>query len=244
MLEAANIIILSVCVFASHGPYAVKSQARFDQFKVLRVNIPDEKTAQHIFHPGLKESFKILAEPRIGYYSDVMVAPDNMKKVIGNLRSMHLNFSVIIENVQRVMELELTPSRAWKKKSNADHPMTWTEYHSYSDIEAYMDFLAKNYPDFVSVVHIGTSYEGRPMRVLRICKGGSCGNKPAMWIDGGIHAREWIAPAVATYHMRELVENGRNQYLLDKLDWYILPLHNPDGYQYSRTSDRMWRKNR
>ena len=28
------------------------------------------------------------------------------------------------------------------------------------------------------------------------------------------------------------------------VDWLIMPLLNPDGYEYSRTTDRMWRKNR
>lgn len=61
----------------------------------------------------------------------------------------------------------------------------------------------------------------------------------------GIHAREWISPASVTYVMRELVENRDNlpMDLLD-LDFYILPVLNPDGYEYSHTTDRMWRKNR
>ena len=28
------------------------------------------------------------------------------------------------------------------------------------------------------------------------------------------------------------------------VDWYVAPLLNPDGYEYSHTNDRMWRKNR
>merc|ERR1712226_641931 len=107
------------------------------------------------------------------------------------------------------------------------------------DMEAYMDYLVETYPDLVSIDEIGTSYEGRKMRVLKICKGGTCGQKPAMWIDGGIHAREWVSPAVTTFHMKELVENSDNYSpdLLDKLDWYILPVHNPDGYEYTRTTE-------
>jgi len=42
--------------------------------------------------------------------------------------------------------------------------------------------------------NIGQTFEGQGMIVMKVCKGG-CGNKPAMWIDSGIHAREWIAPA-------------------------------------------------
>ena len=64
-----------------------------------------------------------------------------------------------------------------------------------------------------------------------------------MWIDSGIHAREWITPAVNTWMLNELVENEDDHPdLLDKLDWYFLPLYNPDGYFRSRESDRLWRK--
>jgi len=50
-----------------------------------------------------------------------------------------------------------------------------------------------------------------------------------MWIDGGIHAREWITPAVVTFMIRQLVENQESEEadLLDNLDWYILPVVNP-----------------
>ena len=66
-----------------------------------------------------------------------------------------------------------------------------------------------------------------------------------MWIDGGIHAREWISPAVVSWMIRELVENdAEHPELLEKLDWYILPILNPDGYAFTQGFDRMWRKTR
>ena len=109
-----------------------------------------------------------------------------------------------------------------------------------------MDYFVKHYPNLVSTELIDKSYEGRSIRVPRICKGGICVEYPAMWIDGGMHAREWITSATFTYMMKELVENGQNYpaKIVDQLDWYILPVFNPDGYNYSITSDRMWRKNR
>ena len=45
--------------------------------------------------------------------------------------------------------------------------------------------------------------------------------------------------------LKELVENNVNHTdLTERLDWYILPLVNPDGYAYTRSSDRLWRKTR
>ena len=74
---------------------------------------------------------------------------------------------------------------------------------------------------------------------------GECGSKPAVWIDGGIHAREWISPAATTWMLKELVENdAAHPDLLDNADWFILPSANPDGYDWSRNHNRMWRKTR
>ena len=61
----------------------------------------------------------------------------------------------------------------------------------------------------------------------------------------GIHAREWISPAAVTYVINELVEHREQQpQSLRSVDWYILPVVNPDGYEHSHSSNRFWRKNR
>jgi len=73
------------------------------------------------------------------------------------------------------------------------------------------------------------------MIVGKICLGGCVDSKPAMWIDAGIHGSEWIGPATAMFIVKELVENNDAHPLLtEKLDWYILPTVNPDGYAYTR----------
>ncbi|XP_076169353.1 carboxypeptidase B [Ptiloglossa arizonensis] len=118
------------------------------------------------------------------------------------------------------------------------HRMEWSSYHRLEDIHAYLDYLAETFPDVCSVVSIGNSVEGRPLKVLRISNGRQ--NAPALWIDGGIHAREWISPAAVTYIIDYLVENSENL----ETDYYILPVVNPDGYEYTFVRDRLWRKNR
>ena len=61
----------------------------------------------------------------------------------------------------------------------------------------------------------------------------------AVWVDGGIHAREWVSPAAVTYLIHRMVETeGEYDSLLDKFTVYVLPIVNPDGYEYSRQHDR------
>ena len=59
--------------------------------------------------------------------------------------------------------------------------------------------------------------------------------KPAIFLEGGIHAREWISPATVTFIIRELVTNPAHAELLHMYDWIIVPITNPDGYEYSHT---------
>jgi len=115
--------------------------------------------------------------------------------------------------------------------------------------------------DFVKVVNIGKSHEGRDMKVLQITKAGE--GKPNIWIEAGIHAREWISPAMATYIIDSLLNHDENNFV-DQLNFHILPSANPDGYEHSRGNvsrfiisyplctitsctsmqDRLWRKTR
>ncbi|XP_026736336.1 carboxypeptidase B-like [Trichoplusia ni] len=121
--------------------------------------------------------------------------------------------------------------------------MTWKQYHRLDDIHGFLDYLAKTYPSIISVNSIGKSYEGRDLKMLRISDG-KAGNK-AVFIDGGIHAREWISPAVVTYFINQFAENfDVESDDIKNIDWYFLPVVNPDGYEYTHRSDRLWRKNR
>jgi len=103
-------------------------------------------------------------------------------------------------------------------------------------INAYLQELAQNYPQLVTLETIGQSYQGRDMIVIKISSGGG-GTRPVVLVDAGIHAREWVAPGMALYIINQLVENNAaNSALTDAVDWYILPVLNPDGYEYSHTT--------
>lgn len=69
--------------------------------------------------------------------------------------------------------------------------------------------------------------------------------KITIWNFVGAHAREWISPATVTYIIRELVENRANyESFVSDVDFHIVPVLNVDGYHYSHSKNRMWRKNR
>lgn len=158
------------------------------------------------------------------------------------------------------------------------HPLTWHRYHRYADIVRFMEYLQRNHSEMVELMHIGRSFEGRPLTVVRIAteervnqewkRSGQSKRdkrfkgqhrhrwrgttkqppKPSVFIEAGSHAREWIGPASATWFLRRLVERiGGNDTLgetLRMVDWYVMPMLNPDGYEHSHIYDRFWRKTR
>ncbi|ODM86753.1 Zinc carboxypeptidase [Orchesella cincta] len=107
-----------------------------------------------------------------------------------------------------------------------------------------LDDLASINNATASTFSIGTSYEGREMKAIKISKSGE--TRPAIWIDANIHAREWITGAVCNYIIDQLLNSNETeiQSWLDEYDFYILPIANPDGYEFTHTTDRFWRKSR
>lgn len=117
-------------------------------------------------------------------------------------------------------------------------------YQRYDTVNEYLNFLATKYPELCKVECIGKTYEDRDINILRISSF-SKGCRPVIFVEGGCHAREWISLVVALKCMHELVEKFEiNQKYLKRVDWIILPLLNPDGYEFSHDHNRNWRKNR
>jgi len=90
----------------------------------------------------------------------------------------------------------------------------------------------------VEIENIGRTTEGRDIRVVKIGFNVSSESKPIIYLQGGIHAREWIATSTMTYLIYALVHNKddpETKEVLSKFDWYIVPNVNPDGYEYSHT---------
>jgi len=73
-------------------------------------------------------------------------------------------------------------------------------------------------------------------------------NKPSLWINNLQHAREWISPPVGNYMYLQFLSkynsDAQIKRLLDKINVFYLPMVNVDGFLFSHSNNRMWRKNR
>jgi murein tripeptide amidase MpaA len=111
--------------------------------------------------------------------------------------------------------------------------MDWTAYHPLAEIYTWMDSLVQEFPFIVTNFEIGSSYEGRVTRGLKISY--KAGNK-AIFIEANIHAREWISSATATWTINELLrsQDAAVRDIAENYDWYIIPVTNPDGYEFTQ----------
>ena len=51
--------------------------------------------------------------------------------------------------------------------------------------------------EFVSLLELGQTHEGRRILGVRVGRGELGGDTPTVLLDGGMHAREWITVATA-----------------------------------------------
>lgn len=128
---------------------------------------------------------------------------------------------------------------------------TTTVYRSFDDpvrgVAAWADSMARANPR-VSVDTFGTSGEGRPLIALKVGPRGDSPQRPNAIFIATYHAREWAATEMALRLVRYLAAppgtDARRDSLVQGRDIWIVPVANPDGYQYTFTADRLWRKTR
>ncbi|HHO52464.1 MAG TPA: hypothetical protein ENK18_16740 [Deltaproteobacteria bacterium] len=120
----------------------------------------------------------------------------------------------------------------------------WQELEA---IEEHLDALAQQGPH-AERIRLGTSVEGRPIWGLELVGGGAPADRLGVLVHGAQHAREWVSASTALYLADQLalgygVEPEATA-ILDGWQVLIVPVMNPDGYRYTWTTDRLWRKNR
>ncbi|XP_044732015.1 carboxypeptidase B-like isoform X2 [Chrysoperla carnea] len=221
-------------------------QDDYSGYKVYQIvpNNEDElKTIQILIkHPQMDvwTSSKLIGHPTV-----FMVPPTIDYRLRSSLRVNNLPYDTLIEDVQSTVVNEKHEQAAARRiASKQNGLLTFKQYERFDTITWFLRNLTNLYPDIVQLINIGKSYEGRDLEVLKISSGGN-EDKPAIFIDGGMHAREWISPATVLYIISQLVENySENSALTDNIDWYIIPVINPDGYEYTHTMSRFWRKTR
>lgn len=113
------------------------------------------------------------------------------------------------------------------------------DYPDYTQVTQQLQDLVAQHPGRAHLESLGKSHEGREIWSLRM--GNAEAHQDAV-VTGLTHGREWPSLAIPLALAKDLLENSDP--LLERCQVHIVPLVNPDGYEFSRTTDPLWRKNR
>jgi hypothetical protein len=108
-------------------------------------------------------------------------------------------------------------------------------FYRYAELTRLLEDYAAARPDLVALSSIGKSHEGRDIWLVTLTNQatGAAADKPALWVDGNIHAAELTASTACLYYLHTLVsgygEQRESTQLLDTRAVYLCPRLNPDG---------------
>jgi hypothetical protein len=127
----------------------------------------------------------------------------------------------------------------------------WRSYDEPGGIRDQMYDIARRNPQLVKLVVLGKTRQGREYIALKVTQSArevADGSRPATLYAATHHAREWISTEVDRRLLNWYIDRWRandrdvRQLLKDNELWFVL-VHNPDGYQYTFDTERLWRKN-
>ena len=116
---------------------------------------------------------------------------------------------------------------------------SFDRYYRYDDLTRLLHEYATEYPNLIKIESIGKSYEQRDVWLITVTNAatGPDTDKPALWVDGNLHASEVAGSSAALYLIHSLVNRfGKDNSVTECLDTraiYIVPRVNPDGAEWA-----------
>ncbi len=155
---------------------------------------------------------------------------------------------VVVNEIEYNKIKNLYPSEIRLRSSDIKTLINFGPYYTYNEAMNEIQNFYNNYPSLVSQPFIvSLTWENRQIKGIKISSNNN--QKPVVWFNSAIHAREPGGVSAllgfANYLLKNYNKNLEIKYLLDNRDIYIIPVTNPDGYVFNETySSGMWRKNK
>ncbi len=225
----------AVLAIAASG--AAGQAVRFDGSRVVRVdvgNMSDLKVALALTDDVWSH------RTGIGGPMDIRVTPVQLAR----LAASGARYSVLINDVQAQIDRETAEVR---HAGEFDGPGWFLGYHDLAGVRTYARSLSTDNPGLAHYAVIGQSLQGKDIFALSITGPGDSSQRVQILLNGGQHAREWVSVSTVMYIADRLIAgygiDPRITALMDNIEFLIVPVVNPDGYDYTWTTNRLWRKN-
>jgi hypothetical protein len=188
-----------------------------------------------------------LRKAGIDSHESVMAAPKDGKVPVETVLGAREAQRLIADGVPLTAK---RPTSAMRTRAAAE-PTVFRPYNTPGGIRDELAATAARFPKIAKLVTIGTSLRGVPIQGIKITKGARNvpdGARPSALYMGAQHAREWITPEMNRRLMHHFLNgygsNAEITRIIDTTELWIVPVANPDGYDYTFTEgNRLWRKN-
>nr|XP_002125602.1 carboxypeptidase B [Ciona intestinalis] len=221
----------------------VAAKVLYNGDQVLRFTSEDLATRELLRLVGQQHQLKFWREPeRMVGPVDMHVPAHKVTELKQLLRQYGIEYDVMIDDVQEVIDAQVTPRLPQLNLAEFDY----NKYHTFQEIDQWVTDYTTAHKKHLTKIKVGVTYQNTTFHAVKISTGGSM--KPAFVIDCGIHADEWIGPATCIHVIKNLTEHKglttKVGKILESVDFYLIPSANPDGYNYTWTKNRLWRKTR
>ncbi|XP_053616172.1 carboxypeptidase B-like [Plodia interpunctella] len=174
----------------------------------------------------------------------VMVAASHLDWFEKQLKNININVDIHISDVLDYL-CEKDPARSIDEEIG--RAFDYNDFYRYDEILNYIEELQATYASSlttsVEVVDFGTTSQNRRLVYMKINRRDSDVTKPVVIIEAGINPREWITIPSALNVVNNILDETHPRFL-SNFDWVIIPVVNPDGYEYTHTNLRLWEKTR
>jgi len=219
--------------------FSVVNATQYVGYKVARVYLENEDQVATVDSWGLDVWSR---ESSLGIgWNDIVVNDDHLNLLL----SLEAPYDLLIPDLDEHLEQGHRDLLDSRRDDTADF---FTAYHNYGEIVAFLQNLTVTYPTIAKFIpSVGKSIEGRDIVGITIA---GTSPKKQIFVSGGQHAREWVAPATTLYIIYNLLTlydtDATVKALVDSTTFHFIPLVNVDGYLFTWTNanNRLWRKNR
>ncbi|KAF4448352.1 hypothetical protein F53441_8227 [Fusarium austroafricanum] len=182
---------------------------------------------------------------------DVAIPPEK----VDAFKSLRLKTTLVSDDMGADIAEEgaFQPYQPMSKVASANSKLPdksyFKSYHSFEQHTQFLSDLQASFPKNSEVFTAGKSVQNRAIKGIHLWGRSDKGRNPAIIWHANAHAREWISGMTVEYMAWKIIEGYKNndrlvRKTLNNYDIYIIPIANPDGFVYTTTDDRLWRKNR